>query len=140
MNKKARALLSNAVRFLGNRLDNLKMEHDRTEAEFQVIFRRFATDKQFPIADRFHTWSKHCVKVHSKVAIRSGEFGLIGEMVDASGEFRKEVVYTWEYFLDLVTDRNENPDEHEGWFFRVTVDEFKEVLIAENFGSFKEDF
>ncbi len=145
MNEKARSkkalALANAIRMLESKLDNLKLEHDRTTADLQMIFRKFVTDKQFPIDNRFQTWSRHCTKEHSDVAVRDGDFGLIGELASESdGFFRKDVVYTWECFLDLVTDMNEYPDEYAGNYQDVTVDDIKEALIAENFGSFKEDF
>ncbi len=139
MNKKDWAL-SNAVRLFGNKLDNLKMEYDRTEASLQMIFRKFVTDKKFPIEDRFKTWARHCVKEHSKTAIRGGDFGIIGKIVSEDIEaYQRGVIYTWDYFLTLVADRNEDPDFYDGGII-VTVDEFKEVLITENFGFFIEDW
>lgn len=139
MNKKAWAF-SNAVRLMENKLDNLKMEYDRTEADLQTFFRKFVTDKQFPLADRFKTWARHCTKEHPKVPIRDGDFGIIGQMVAEEDDcYQREVTYSWDHFLTLVADRNEHPDEYDG-DFPVTVNDLKEVLIAENFGSFTEDW
>ena len=140
MDKKATAL-QGAVSLLEHRLDTLRIEHDRVKADLQMIFRKFVTDKQFPIADRFRTWSKHCIKEHSSVAVRDGDFGLIGELAtEEEGFFRRGVIYTWEYFLDIVTDHNEYPYEYDGNYQDVTVDDIKEVLIDVNFGSFTEEF
>ncbi len=146
MNEEARSTkalaLANAVRMLESKLDNLKLEHDRTTADLQMIFRKFVTDKQFAIGDRFRTWAGHCLKEHPEVSICDG-FGLIGRLASEADEYSSRdggVVYTWEYFLDLVTDRNDYPDEYDGNYQDVTVDDIKEALIAENFGSFKEDF
>lgn len=139
MNNKAFAL-SNAVRLFGNKLDTLKMEYDRIEADLQKIFWKFVTDKQFPLRDRFPTWAKHCVKEHFDSTIREGDFGLIGQLVDDEEDcYRRGVTYKWDHFLTLVVDRNEHPEWYDGTI-HITVDEFKEVLIAENFGSFIEDW
>jgi len=139
MNRKAWAL-SNAVRLLGNKLDNLGEEYDRLEANLQTIFRKFVIDKQFPLKDRFDVWSRHCIKEHSKVAIRSGDFGIIGELVAGEDDcYQKYITYDWEHFLELIADRNEYPGEYYG-SINVTTDEIKEALITENFGSFVKDF
>lgn len=98
----------------------------------QPALRTFVVNKDFSLDERFHAWETCCDKIdHDRVG--EGEVAPIGDWVEADlDRYQRGVDYDWGYFLDLANDPPTNPDEE---IPTVTVDEFKEILIAENFGS-----
>jgi len=100
----------------------------------QATLRRYVTDKSLPLDERFHVWSIYCDKECRDSVLARGDFGIIGDMVrDCKPyDYDRYRTYTWEDFLECIQDE---PEE-----FGVTVEQFKELLMETNFGSFVMDW
>lgn len=107
----------------------------------QPELRKIVTNKNKPLKERFKIWVEHCVKKEEPWVIHKNQYGTIGEMVDSGwpGDYDKYHVYTWEDFLRYV----ENIDEYDdlpSTINKPSIEEFKEMLIETNFGSFTMDW
>ena len=105
----------------------------REEAQEQL--RAHVTNKAIPLKDRFQVWIDLCDKEnHSRLDV--GEISPIGDWVEADlDRYDRGVDYDWDHFLDLVQEHYRDPEFSELKGDVPSVDEFKEFLIAENFGS-----
>jgi hypothetical protein len=110
----------------------------------QSDLRKFVLNKSNPLEERFRVWSEHCDKKEEPWVIHKGEYGIIGNMVDDCWpyDYNKYVAYDFNDFLDFVAEYHKDKDEyHKPEGFEIpSVDEFKEMLIATNFGSFTMDW
>lgn len=110
-------------------------EQRRFEEAAQPALRRYVTDKSFPLEDRFAMWSQYCVKEGASWIPSSGDFGLVGDIVrDDPESFSRYATYDWDDLLELYHGC-ELAEKYD-----VTEDEFTELLIETNFGSFKMDW
>jgi hypothetical protein len=109
------------------------------QIKFQPILRQYVADKSFPLEERFEVWSQYCKKEEYGCIIHKGEFGWIGGMVDDCWPdyYERYREYDWEFFLDAMQDDYYREDKN---CPQITVDEFKEMLIETNFGSFINDW
>ena len=100
----------------------------------QPTLRQYVTDKSFPLMIRFQVWETYCDKEHRDWALARGEFGIIGDMVSDCRPYDNDRyrTYTWRDFLGYIENE---PEE-----FGVTVEQFKELLLETNFGSFVMDW
>lgn len=122
-----------------------KLDYWKKELEgkyTQEILRKFVTNKNNPLDERFRVWSNYCSKEEKGFLIHKGEFGVIGEMVDECWpyEYDRYRTYDYEDFLFHVEDHNNYPDDNPIEIKIPTVNEFKELLIQTNFGSFVYDW
>lgn len=116
----------------------------QTIKNLQPTIRAFVTNKDFPLEERFRVWKDYAEKVEHDCII-GGEVKVLGQMVeDQFPPYRFEdrhKEYDWCYFFYTVVDAF-----HEKWGnkdiinYVSSVDEFKEVLIETNFGSFYMDW
>jgi len=106
----------------------------RFRVQVQLVLRRYVTDKSLPLDERFPIWELYCDKKDRDLILSKGEFGIIGDMVRDRKpyDYERGRIYTWDDFLDYIQDE---PEE-----FSVTVEQFKEMLIETNFGSFVMDW
>ena len=118
-------------------LDDNKKFHKEVQGEL----RGFVLDKKNSLKERFRVWSEYCGKIHKSYIIHKGEFGIIGDLVDARwpSDYDKYREYTFNDFLDYI----KNLDDYEDLPKHVkqpSTNEFKEMLIETNFGSFIMDW
>ncbi len=108
--------------------------------ESQEQLREYVTDKSLPLEERFRVWIAFCDKKNHD-RLDAGDVSPIGDWVEAeldAGTYSRYADYDWDHFLGLVKDYHRDPEFSQ---LRETgrripsVDEFKEFLIAENFGS-----
>ncbi len=103
-------------------------------ADSQPILREYVTDRTYPLEERFRVWVAHCDKDKRLWTPRRGEFGPIGEFVyKHPDEFDRGGDYNWSYFLDSYNDQNPP-------VFDMSKEEFMEMLMETNFGSFVFDW
>ncbi len=96
----------------------------------QPILRAYVTDRTYPLEERFQVWVTHCAKEKRNGVPRRNEFGPIGEFVyKHPEEFDLDEGYDWSYFLDSYNDYNLP-------IFDMSKEEFMEMLMETNFGSF----
>jgi hypothetical protein len=109
--------------------------------EAQPKLRKIVTNKNEPLKERFKIWAEHCIKKDEPWLIHKTQYGIIGEMVDSCwpGDYNKYRVYTWEDFLHYIEYIDEY-DELPSTINKLSIDEFKEMLIETNFGSFTMDW
>lgn len=98
----------------------------------QPTLRQYVTDKSFPLDERFLVWEAYCDKEHRDCAPARGEFGIVGNLVCdcIPYDYERYRTYGWEDFIEYAED-----DE-----VGMTVEQFKEILIETNFGSFVMDW
>lgn len=98
----------------------------------QPALRQYVTDKSFSLDERFLIWEAYCDKEHRDYGLARGQFGIIGDLVRACkpDDYQRYCTYTWQDFLSYAED-----DE-----VGITVEQFKEMLIETNFGSFVMDW
>lgn len=124
-----------------------------TREMYQNKLRQFVLNKDFLINERFRIWSKFCDKIDYPYIVSKDEVPVIGNMVHEGLPYEialmgiksnlgllydKGRTYTWEDFLQFLGDYHEyNYDYCEDV---PTIDEFRELLIKENFGSFVYDW
>jgi hypothetical protein len=111
------------------------------EKDTQEKLREFVTNKNKSLDERFRVWSEHCDKKEERWILHKGEYGIIGNMVDACWpiDYDRYRIYTWEYFLDYIENINDY-DDLPSTINKPSFDEFKEMLIETNFGSFTMDW
>jgi hypothetical protein len=107
-------------------------DNARFQKESQPKLREFVTDKSVPLDERFRVWSTWCEKKDDGWIPARGDFGIIGNLVrdGIPYDYDRHRVYTWEDFLSYAED-----DE-----VSMSVEQFKELLIETNFGSFTMDW
>ncbi len=136
--------LEGAVHLITSTLAKLKCEYNRQRESFQYQLRRYVTDTQYSLARRFMVWATYCDKDTHDSCLHTGDFGLIGDWMHYQAledDLRRGVVYTWRDLLEEIVDRNENEYEKYGNpIENLTVEEFKEILIKQNFGHFTHDW
>jgi len=116
--------------------------------ETQQSLKEFVLNKENPLKERFRVWEEYCKKIDDPWIIHSGEYGIIGEMIDKCYpcEYDRHREYNYEVFLSWIVDANEDEYESELWKETMkntelpSVDQFKEMLIQTNFGSFNMDW
>jgi len=98
----------------------------------QQILRDFVLDKSYPLEERFRVWTAHCDKNHYEWIIQDQQMPLISAWVhnDEPYEYYKYETWDWERYLGHI----------KGGELKYDVDEFKELLIETNFGSFTNDW
>ncbi len=114
----------------------------------QETLREFVTDKTYGLDVRFDIWKNYCNKEHSEWVIDETEFGLIGtwvqHLVACYDYYEKGRTFDWEYFLGWVEenlyDEKWGTNREEMLKDISSVDDFKEILIQTNFGSFINDW
>jgi hypothetical protein len=122
------------------RLSDLKLELTETQLQAQEPLRDYVTNTSFPIDDRFEVWSEWCDKRDHGCVIHEADVPLIGKMVDdcEPNDYERYADYSWEHFLAAFTDKYDGDKMRER--YGVTVDDVKELLIRENFGSYTHDW
>ncbi len=121
----------------------------------QEHLREYVTNPDIPLEERFQVWIDFCDK-KSHERLDEGEVSPIGDWVEASGQlqyfgckserFYRGADYDWEFFLDQLVDHLDDVEKgiRTSAMFSdkkvPTVDEFKEILIAENFGVMRYDW
>jgi hypothetical protein len=127
------------------RLSDLKLELAETLEQSQEQLRDYVTNTNFPVDDRFEVWSEWCKKRDHGCAIYEADVPLLGKMRenDEPGCYERYEDYDWEHFLEAfagcdMIDDNEAVAMREK--YSVTVDDVRELLIRENFGSFRMDW
>jgi len=121
------------------RLSNLKLELNGVLADAQDDLRQYVVSHQYPLEDRFEVWAEWCVKNHYN-CITEADVPLIGKMIE-NGEpsyYERYDKFTWNFFLEYFTDNHGCDKMWEK--YGVTVDDVKEFLIQQNFGSFMMDW
>lgn len=106
-------------------------------AEAQEQLRAYVTNKGIPLEDRFQVWVDLCDKKNHE-RLDAGDISPIGDWVEAdleTGQYQRGVDYDWDHFLDLVQEHHDVPEFSELEGDVPSIDEFKEFLIAENFGT-----
>ena len=126
-----------AIQVLCGNLDNMKRALAITIEDAQEPLRAFVIDKEFPLEHRFEAWAEWCDKTHHGWVIHEDDVPLFGKMVDDGEPFGYERYEErdWLFFLEIFTDGIES--EHYMKKYGVTVDDVKELLIEQNFGSFR---
>ncbi len=132
-------------------LDNIRRLTETVtimECQLQPDLQAFVNDKNISLDDRFKCWSQHCEKRY-KGDLTARENGTLIEQMIADDcpmcfENRGRD-YSWDHFIDYFEEdeRSANDgDWHEGHLkkYKMTLDDFKEFLIAENFGYFTWDW
>lgn len=142
------SILRNQVTLGLSNIDELRSTADRMEAQLQPVLREFVMNRDIiPLAERFECWSRHCVKKYMGNITGSGD-SLIDRMVKADCPMCYEtrgMDYAWDHFI-LHFEEDEEVKQTGGWCnnhlkqFDLTLDDFKEFLIAENFGHFTWDW
>ncbi len=141
-----------------------KIDDNRKEYKlFQPGLRKLVTNVQeFSLEDRFTTWSKYCKKEHLQWIIHhpNEQFPMIARMVSDEWPimFEKHENCSWDIFLGGVEEAFNDAEDINNVktkksmlpFLREqkeqvekyckNVDEFKEMLIETNFGSFNMDW
>jgi hypothetical protein len=109
-------------------------DNEKYHKYVQPALREYVTDTSLPLAERFEVWKQFCDKKKAPWVIHKGEYGKIGEWVDAClpYDYERYQVYDWVFFLNFVHDEPEDA--------AMTEDQFKEMLIDTNFGSFRMDW
>jgi hypothetical protein len=100
----------------------------------QATLRQYVTDKSVPLEARFQVWGPYCDKNHSAYAPTRDEFGVISKMVRDGKpcDYDRYRTYTWKDLLGYAEDFPEDVG--------MTVEQFMELLIETNFGSFVMDW
>ena len=82
---------------------------------------------------------KYCKKEEYGWIIHKGKFGIIGQLVDDGWpqDYERYREYDWEFFLEAMDDEYYREDKY---CPKISVGEFKEMLIETNFGSFMNDW
>ena len=126
------------------RLSDLKLELAQTLEQSQEQRRGYVTKKNFPVDDRFEVWSEWCKKRDHDI-ICEVDVPLLGKMVEDEepNYYERYQDYDWLFFLEAfvgcdMIDDNEAVAMREK--YGVTVDDVRELLIRENFGSFRMDW
>lgn len=125
-----------------SRLRSLKEDLGCLRIASQEKLRDYVTNRELPLEKRFQVWIDFCdKKYHDR--LDAGDVSPIGDWVEAdidSGFYQRGADYDWDHFLDLVDEHHHEPECSQ--IRRAcesvpcpTVDEFKEFLIAKNFGS-----
>lgn len=117
------------------RLRSLKEDLWLLRSSSQNKLRAYVTNKDFLLKDRFRVWIDFCDKKNHD-RLDAGDVSPIGDWVEADfdiDKYQRGADYGWDHFLDLVEEHHSDPGDD--WPECPTVDEFKELLIAENFGS-----
>jgi len=98
----------------------------------QPTLREYVTDKSIPLDERFPIWTAYCNKEERSFIVARGDFGIIGDLVrDCEPyDYERGCTYTWEDFLEYAIDEE----------IDIPVEQFKEMLIETNFGSFEMDW
>ena len=127
------------------RLSDLKLELADTLEKAQEQLRDYVINTQFPIDDRFEVWAEWCQKREHGSVIHDRDVPLLGKMRENDEPicYDRFLDYDWEHFLEAFIgmdgiDDNEAVEMREK--YSVTVDDVKELLIRENFGSFRMDW
>lgn len=107
--------------------------------EAQVVLRDFVINKNFSLKFRYRIWEKYCEKVHFEQIPENPVLKKIIENGQISGLFSKGESLDWEDLMIEAVDILEyESDEVLREFLEArevaTVDDFRELLIAENFG------
>ncbi len=94
---------------------------------------------------RFNIWVAFVKKEQHEWTIHEQDVPVIGKWVDTCNpnDYDKYRDYDWEYLLDAFEDALLDPESKwSNWATStgLTVDEFKELLIRENFGDFTHDW
>jgi hypothetical protein len=137
-------IVKQSVDIIVKQLDANKKFHKEVQKEL----REFVLNKKNPLEERFRVWKEYCKKIDAPWIIHKGEYGIIGEMVDACYpcEYDRYREYDYEDFLSWIADANEDEYESELWKETMkntelpSVNQFKEMLIVTNFGSFNMDW
>lgn len=136
--------MTNEINSLIKKLEDAEILKNSESTQKQL--REFVVNRIFPLKDRFDTWCKFCNKQEKSWVIHKGQYGIIGNMVDSClpYEYDRYKKYTWKDFLRFVKDYNEHKNEdwcnHPKEFKIPSVDDFREILIDTNFGSFVMDW
>ena len=127
------------------RLSDLKLELAQTLEQSQEQLRDYVTNTNFPIEDRFEVWAEWCTKRVHGCVIHEADVPLLGRMRedDEPVYYERYQDYDWEHFLEAFIgfdgiEDNEAVEMREK--YGVTVDDVRELLIRENFGSFRMDW
>jgi len=123
-------------------------EKVRKDERNQELLMSYCLSDLYPLEERFDIWKRFCNKVESAWVIHKGDFGIIGEMVDNCFpyDYDKYREYDFECFLDWIEEANKDVEDFTyGWpsIMKIdlpTVDQFKEMLMKVNFGSFVMDW
>ena len=144
----SQSILRNQITLGLANIAELRSTADRSEEQLQPALRRFVTNKDIPLGERFECWSRHCVKEYMGDITGNKNGGLIERMIDADCPMYFEsrgMDFTWDHFI-LYFEDDEKAKRTGGWCenhlkqFDMTLDDFKEFLIAENFGYFTWDW
>ncbi len=136
MNQQEMLKVSDEVDHIELRLAWLESEIREYRGNSQWFLREFVTNKSFPLHRRFEIWEKHCEKITTS---EEGDFGLIGKLIEAGDHLGGSII-NWVHiiwFIDTVQDERE---EWSGFILDLTVDDVKEALIEENFGSCRMEY
>lgn len=113
----------------------------------QKKLREYVTNKDYPLEDRFKVWSEYCEKKNKGWLVHESEFFALGKIIDDQTLFAKYwcenrgATHTWKDCLDGIIDNFDDEDDKEEVLKYVSsIEEFKEILIETNFGSFVYDW
>ena len=122
------------------RLSDLKLELASQLEKSQEQLRDYVTDTNFPVDDRFEVWAEWCQKKEHGCVIHEADVSLLGKMVDDEepNYYERYMDYDWLHFLECFTVDYESYKMQEK--YSVTVDDVRELLIEQNFGSFRMDW
>lgn len=129
-----------AIQVLCGNLGNMKHALAIAIEDAQEPLRAFVTDKEFPLEHRFEAWAEWCDKTHHG-HINEADVPLIGKMVDDGEPFHyvNNEEHDWLFFLEIFSaDDNEAREICKR--YSVTIEDVKELLIEQNFGSFRMDW
>ncbi len=119
-------------------LSDLKAEYESHYLNAQKVLREYVVTTHYPIADRFEVWAEWCKKKEHGF-IHEADVPLLGRMREDEepNYYERYQDYDWLFFLECFNDEYEGADMREK--YGVTVDDVKELLIEQNFGSFTMD-
>ncbi len=125
----------------------MKTYVEKADLNLQPILRMYVANRYIPLDERFECWSFHCKKKYMGDIDGQAEGTLIERMVydDCPECFEdRGRDYDWEFFIDRFKEDEEESDPRlranylQG--YGMTFDDFREFLIAENFGYFTWDW
>lgn len=103
----------------------------------------YCRDKSIHLDKRFPVWVDFVDKIHKSWGLSVDDFPPIGKWFRECQpvDYDRYVTYTWKDFLSYVEDAVGANDKWNVWVKPIkSVDEFKELLIEHNFGSFLHDW
>lgn len=105
----------------------------------QPTIRSFVTNKDFPLDERYRVWSEYVEKTTDTWIAK----GIIGEYLGdkcADGDIDKYKLVDYDDILNYFSYDVEQLEENEEHSYFGSLEELKELLIEENFGSCEIDW